>query len=104
MQTLYFDICKRKNSPLCDLCNERKATDVHHLINKFQVMTGPTRNKIDREELCVVLCRECHAIAPQPENAEKLWRIVDSRYGKETINCILEEIKEDAVIVIWRTD
>jgi hypothetical protein len=67
---------KRKHrfgQPLCDLCKEEVATDWHHVWTRYLTMGNEMARLIaSGPDMTALLCRECHAVADDPSNRNKI--------------------------------
>lgn len=74
---------KEKNNGLCELCNQRQATEVHHLIKFYNQDTEDLRNELllDEDNL-ICLCSECHHNIHNNKLDVQKHRIIDEKRDK----------------------
>lgn len=71
---------KEKDNGLCQLCNQRQATEVHHLIKFYNQDTEELRNELllDEDNL-ICLCSECHHNIHNNKLDVQKHRIIDCK-------------------------
>lgn len=87
-----FSECK------CDLCLERKATDLHEIIAKSSVgIRNSDREASESIFLSTMLCRECHATAHNKFTARRLLAHNIELWGAKNVCEALSRISEQVL-------
>lgn len=86
----------------CDLCEKKvSSVDMHELINRGRTIRNTVAREMSyKEELCSLLCRECHKKAHNPDVRNTLLRKNVSIYGFERVSNALENLMKVAMIDI----
>lgn len=77
----------------CDICRENPATDMHEIINKDRVHDPEQRLFSEVEELCSLLCQNCH-MNKAPGMKRFLLEKNVSIYGYNSVKAAFYRIEE----------
>jgi len=80
---------------LCEWCESRQATDLHELVNRGRTQHNDLARQLSYvEELCSLLCDECHDQAHNPTARNFLLNRNIQTYGREKVQHALDLLKD----------
>jgi len=82
----------------CDMCQERPGTEMHEIYSRGRTRNDEYRDVIYQEQLCSILCSECHRIAHNKEGREKLVKRNCTIYGDSTVRQCANKLPVPSVI------
>jgi hypothetical protein len=87
---------RRQKVVICDCCGERKATERHHIINKYMTMgNDKARMLANQAEITSLICQPCHQeLVDKPHYRDILFRELFQLWDYETIRNIYDAIDE----------
>lgn len=69
--------------PLCWRCRQQVGTDVHEMLNRNLTVGNEAARRVSYlTPVCILLCRDCHQLAPTHEVEAELWHILYRVHGK----------------------